>query len=91
MAQQGGIQPLSWEQRSHGQLQEIVQRGIAGGDDFVAAAREMERRSREKLRADELEEADAALARRKYRLVTLAGVAAAAFVLVMIGMLFSAT
>ena len=29
MAQQGGIQHLSWEQRTHGQLQEIVQRGEA--------------------------------------------------------------
>ena len=79
MALQGEIHQQNWEGRSHGQLQEIVQRGLAGGDEFVAAVREMERRSREQSRTEELETAESARLRRKRRLLTLAALAAVCF------------
>ena len=89
MAQQGEIQQFAWEGRSHGQLQEIVQRGIAGGDEFVAAAREMERRSREHTRAEEIAATEAARINRKRRLIALAIIAALLFAVVLAEVLTS--
>lgn len=52
--------PVPWEGRSHDQLKEIINRGLAGGDDFILAAREMERRSREFEDAEDYTRAEAA-------------------------------
>jgi len=46
-----------WHSRSTDELQAIIQRGIQGGETFLAAATEMERRARETnaaLRAEEV-------------------------------------
>ena len=60
--------PVPWEGRSHDQLKEVINRGLAGGDDFVLAAREMERRSREVADAEDRARADAAHASHILRL-----------------------
>lgn len=74
MAQQEILaDPDSWEGRSHDQLQQIMNRGLAGGDDFVRAAREMERRSRQFFEAEELAQAEAARnAHRRHIVIWLA-------------------
>jgi len=67
--QQTFADPEPWEGRSHDQLKEIVDRGLAGGDDFVGAACEMERRSREFFEAQERAQAEAARIRWRRRLI----------------------
>ena len=77
--QQAFADPEPWEGRSHDQLKEIVNRGLAGGDDFVCAACEMERRSREFLDAEELAQKEAARIKWRRRLMiwlTISGVGA---------------
>ena len=60
--------PGPWEGRSHDQLKEVINRGLAGGDEFVLAAREMERRSREVAEAEDKARVDAAHASHIFRL-----------------------
>ena len=47
-----------WETRTSGQLRELIERGLAGGEAFDGAVREMERRDREARRRQEAAEAD---------------------------------
>jgi hypothetical protein len=43
----GPASPAWWRSRSSDELNAIFHRGIQGGDMFIAAAREMERRARD--------------------------------------------
>ncbi len=66
--------PGWWQSRSTDELQAIIQRGIQGGETFLAAATEMERRAREQdaaLRADEVHDVEDHRRLKKMALVAL--------------------
>ena len=77
----------SWEGRPHVQLQEIVQRGLAGGDEFFSAAQEMERRARDHARIQALEEAEAAVVKKKRRRLIWTAACAAIIVLAVVALI----
>ena len=66
--------PGPWEGRSHDQLKEVIDRGLLGGDEFILAAREMERRSREVVDAEDRARADSAHASHILRLKVGVGI-----------------
>ena len=56
---QSPLLDAAWENRSAGELRKIVEHGLAGGESFEGAARELERRARNVTRqAEETSEAD---------------------------------
>jgi hypothetical protein len=66
--------PAWWQRRSTDELQAIIHRGIQGGEIFLAAATEMERRAREAdaaLRADEVHEVEDHQRLKKMALIAL--------------------
>ena len=68
--------PTPWEQRSYEELKDIVGRGFAAGQDFVAAAREMERRGRDCDREETIAETRRRHSARRYRLALVAALVA---------------
>lgn len=76
-----------WQNRSTAELKEIVAAGVAGGDRFIAAVREIERRSEESLsRANSLESERSRREARKDRNLRI-GLAIAALGIVILAML----